>query len=415
MKIAIFLTEFPSPSEVPVLNFIISLINYEPDVKIFADRSNDNLVNHADFASQKLLNKTAYFPNRPITNHKNIFINKILLHIKTLPYLLKSLFIAPKITLRSINIFRYGAFASSYYLFYNAYPFIINSYSFDIIHAQFGPNGEKAALLKEIGAISGKLITSFRGYDINTIPQSNSIFKNYKWLKRFGETYTADSNFIKNKLIENGFPEKKIEVIHSAIQIEKFNPSDTQVKEKIRLISVGRLVECKGYEYAIKAMPIINQSLPNKIVEYIIVGGGQLWAELNLLIKRLDLNNVTLKGWLSQGEVIQELGKSDIFIHPAIIGADGAEEAQGLVLQEAQAMHLPVIASNIGGISEGMLDSETGFLVPQKDENSIANRVIEIINGNLFLKFGKQGREFVVEEFSQEKQTLKMLNIYRKT
>ena len=304
-RIAFVLTKFPSQSEVPILNQIVGVVKQGHRVEIFADISEENVL-HDDIAKYGLLDKVSYFKQRPIHNSKNKTLNKLSLILKTLPLIIRAFIKRPTITLRALNYRKYGSYAKSFWLFYNSYTFIFLSREYDILHAQFGPNGEKIALLKDIGLIKAKLLTSFRGYDINVIPKSDSIFKDYTYLKKWGDEFTVNTNFTKQKLIKEGFVKNNIHIIHSAIQFKNFNPTVKQNSDNsIKLISIGRLVDCKGIEFALKAIPLIQERLHKFEIIYRIIGDGVLKEELQTLCYSLNIESlVEFKGWQSQDNTI---------------------------------------------------------------------------------------------------------------
>ena len=413
MNIAIFVPSFPSHCQVPILNLIIGLVKAGENVTIFADKKEAEGTVHKDIDKYKLLEKVIYIPQPPYQNHNNKIVNKLYLFTITTPKIIQSIFINPGGTLSSLNVFRFKSFASSFWLFYNASLFLRRKFSYDILHAQFGPIGEKVALLKELKLIQGELITSFRGYDINVVPKSNSIFNKYFYLKKNGNLFTANSNFIKQKLINYHFDETKIHIINSAILPENFKPTKkSATKDTLNLISVGRLIDIKGYKYSIKAIPELKKLLPERKIIYRIIGDGEKLSALRKLAEDINAQDVVFLGWKPQEEIIKYLDTSDIFIHPAIVGQDGAEEAQGLVIQEAQAMRLPVIASNIGGIPEGLIDGETGYIVNPKEPFQIASCIAKIVKGNKLELFGDNARKFVLKNYNQNIQIQRLQKIY---
>ena len=140
--------------------------------------------------------------------------------------------------------------------------------------------------------------------------------------------------------------------------------------ETVKIITVARLVEKKGLEYSIKAVAKVFKSYPN--IEYYLVGDGELRPKLLQLIKFLGLGEkVKLLGWMDEEEVRRLYQDTHIFILSSVTASDGDMEGQGLVLQEAQAMGLPVLSTLHNGIPDGVLDGKSGFLVPEKDVDAL--------------------------------------------
>ncbi len=150
-------------------------------------------------------------------------------------------------------------------------------------------------------------------------------------------------------------------------------------------------MEKKGLEYSIKAVANLVRQFPK--LEYTIVGDGYLRQDLSLLIERLNLQkNIMLVGWKTQEDVRRLLARSHIFILASVLGSDGDFEGQGMVLQEAQAMGLPVVCTNHNGFPESVLDGQSGFLVPERDADALSARLAELMGRpNSWPEFGLKG------------------------
>lgn len=137
------------------------------------------------------------------------------------------------------------------------------------------------------------------------------------------------------------------------------------------ILFAGRLVEIKGVQYLIKAM----QYIPNALL--IVVGDGSQREELERLAKSCYGSDdvVRFLGAKTHDELRYIYASSDVFVMPSITLESGQKEGFGLVGLEALASGLPVVASDSGGISSLIKDEYNGFLVEEKDEKAIANRV----------------------------------------
>jgi colanic acid/amylovoran biosynthesis glycosyltransferase len=196
-----------------------------------------------------------------------------------------------------------------------------------------------------------------------------------------------------------------------------FKERSLQENEEVKLLSVGSLVPVKGHEYLIKALNVLRHDHPEVKFNLEIVGDGELKEELENLIIDLSLENyVTLSGFKTQNELIHIYLNAHLFIHPSIETNTGSKEAQGLVIQEAQATGLPVIASRIGGIPEGLIENKTGILVNEKDIEGLKNAVLEMLDrSNQWGEMGRKGRIFVEQEFDVVFQTNKLIEVFNKT
>jgi glycosyltransferase involved in cell wall biosynthesis len=156
-------------------------------------------------------------------------------------------------------------------------------------------------------------------------------------------------------------------------------PSKYLIKKKkskfTTILSVGRLVKHKGHENLIHAAAILNK---NGHYRVIIAGNGPLLNTLLTLCKTLGLEDaVSIKNELTDKQLYREFSTSDIFIHPSLETEDGVE-GFGIVLLEAMAFKLPVIASNSGGIPEVLLNGSCGILIRPGNIDDIVQSVRNI-------------------------------------
>ena len=172
------------------------------------------------------------------------------------------------------------------------------------------------------------------------------------------------------------------------------------------------MVEKKGLEYSIKAVARVAQKFSN--IEYNIVGDGALRVKLEKLIMELGVGNkVNLLGWKTQDELRELFKEAHIFILSSITASDGDMEGQGLVLQEAQAVGLPVLSTHHNGIPEGVLDGKSGFLVRERDVDALSERLQYLIeHSELWPEMGRCGRKFVEEKYDIEILNSKLVSIY---
>ncbi|OQX53652.1 MAG: colanic acid biosynthesis glycosyltransferase WcaL, partial [Candidatus Cloacimonas sp. 4484_209] len=249
---------------------------------------------------------------------------------------------------------------------------------YDIIHCHFGPIGLFGAFLKEIG-IKSRLVTTFHGYDMSSfiVSNGNNVYKN---LFLNGDLFLPISDYWKRKLVRLGCDEKKIVVHRMGINLEKFEFSERgkQTGEPIKILTIGRLVEKKGHRYAIEAVSKIVKK--HKNIEYIIAGDGPLRQGLESLVRKLEIEKyVKFLGVVNQDELLKLYQYVHIFILPSMTARNGDQEGIPVVLMEAQATGLPVISTFHSGIPEGVLDGKSGFLVPEKDVDALADRLEYLI------------------------------------
>jgi colanic acid/amylovoran biosynthesis glycosyltransferase len=406
MRIAFLLNEFPIPSETFIVSQIIGLIDRGHTVDIFTRyRKSDGPV-HPQVKQYQLIDRTQYL-NIPTSRKKRLLIAaKVILKWGwRKPFLL-----------RSMDVFRHGKAAINLEMFC-VHAFFLQATAegrpYDIIHCHFGPAGIFGQELRDMGDLKGPLLTTFHGYDIASYvaQHGTGIYKN---LFRKGEAFTCSSKFMREKLIAAGCDPAKIFLFKLGTDLTKFDFIERRIDSDgvIRLITVARLVEKKGLEYSIQAVANLIRHFPK--LEYTIVGDGPLRQDLSLIIERLNFQkNIMLVGWKTQEEVRRILGQSHIFILASVLSSDGDFEGQGMVLQEAQAMGLPVVCTNHNGFPESILEGQSGFLVPERDADALSARLAELIGQpNSWLEIGKKGRAFVEAEFDLNKRNDALVELY---
>ena len=352
MRIAFIVTHFPALSETFILSQITGLIDRGHEVDIYADNPQQNTKIHPDVKEYNLLPRTYY--------RHGLSPNLLKRWLRGFWLLGSNFYKAPAVIGRSLNFSQYGKNSSSLLLLFATVPFL-GKRPYDIIHCHFGPNGVRGTLLREIGVFEGKLITTFYGYGVTVFPRKHGT-EIYKQLFEQGDFYTGITKFIIDKVVELGCPKDKIVKLPIGIELSKYTFRERTLNpgETVKIITVARLVEKKGIEYSIKAIAKVVQKHPN--LQYQIVGEGSLRESLERLIGELNLGDqVQLLGGKTQDEVRQLYADSHIFILSSVTAASGDQEGQGLVLQEAQAMGLPVLSTIHNGIPEGVLDGKSAL------------------------------------------------------
>ena len=148
---------------------------------------------------------------------------------------------------------------------------------------------------------------------------------------------------------------------------------DKPVKD---ILFVGRLVRRKGLEYLLRAVPLCDQ-VP---VHLHVVGDGDRATEWKAEARTLGLNGrVTFHGTVSNEELERQYANADVFVLPAIVDERGDTEGLGVVLVEALGFRTPVVASNVGGIPDVIVDNQTGLLVPEKDPAALAAAIQRLL------------------------------------
>ncbi len=405
MRVAFILGAFPAVSKTFIINQITGLMDRGHLVFVFATKRGRKELFSEDVDRYNLINITRYTPNIPKS--------RIVRILAALKLILKYLKQKPFVLLCCLYIFKYRDDIPDFNLVYRAIPFLKNG-SYDIIHCQFGTHGLKAVRLRELGFIRGKVITSFRGRDLSRYLRikGNRV---YTELFAKGDLFLPVSDYFKDKLIELGCNEKKILVHRSGIDCSKFNYFERKPIDdgSIQLLSIGRLVEKKGFEFSIKAVAQVIMKNKYKL-KYTIIGDGPMMDYLSSLIIELKANNsIVLLGARSHEEVIKSLYKSHVFIAPSFTAADGDQEGIPNVLKEAMATGMPVISTHHSGIPELVKDGSSGFLVPERNIDGLCEKILYLSeHPSVWPEMGKKGRNMVKEYYDINKLNDELVNIY---
>jgi colanic acid/amylovoran biosynthesis glycosyltransferase len=223
---------------------------------------------------------------------------------------------------------------------------------------------------------------------------------------------TFVSNYLRQKAIKLGLSPEQAFVIYPGIDINFYQPdlphNREREKDQFILITVSRLSWEKGYVNALKAVKMVLDAGFN--VTYFIIGEGANKDELLFWINKLGIEYyVHLCGHQTPKQVKALLARSDIYIQPSRI------ETFCQAAAEASAMELPVIASDVGGLSEVIEHNNTGFLVQPDNPDQIAEGIISLIdNQELRITMGKNGRKRVCRLFSVDKEIEQWIALYKK-
>ena len=351
VKIAIVLADIPAYSETFIWSKIEGLLDNGKHIGLFVDKSTRNV---------KLKNNLAIYVQPDISKKYKILFILMMLIIKKPTILLRFIYIEYRLKIHWFNIVKH--------LIINYHLFIQKS---DWIHFEFATLGiGRENVAKVFGAKSS---VSIRGFDVGLYPHQYPGCYNLLW-NRIDKIHTVSDDLYR-KALELGLSDKvEVRKITPAVNLELFQfIKKNDLNHPLRILSVGRLVWKKGFEYSLKAL----QMLKNEGVEfkYIIVGEGEYKDALMYTIHQLGLDNDTiLKGALSHKETLKEMAMSDIYLQPSI------QEGFCNATLEAQAMGLLCIVSDAEGLSENVLNNQTGWVVKKRNSELIAAKIRLILN-----------------------------------
>jgi colanic acid/amylovoran biosynthesis glycosyltransferase len=399
MRIAVVVTSFPSLSQTFVLGQITGLIDRGHEVDIYAAASEPEMAGaeHAVVSEYGLIERTRYQPARAVGAS---WVRRLAAAVYVLArYWWRDPVNAWRVVKGPPQ--RFG-FASRLSLISAGAPFAGQG-RYDAVLCHFGPNGRRIARLRRAGLVRGKIATVFHGYDMSRYLLTAGP-NAYKRLFDEGDLFLPVSDFWRSRLIELGCAPEKIAVHHMGIALSKFPVPQRRVArddDTVRLLSVARLVEKKGIEYAIRAVAALRDDSDRRI-EYRILGDGPLREELEQLVRELDVgDSVELVGESDQAGVRAAIGSADVFVAPSVVAEDGDMEGVPVSIMEAMARGLPVVSTLHSGIPELVRDKVSGYLVPERDVFALSRAIARLVDDpRLRHRMGAAGRGIVERSYN---------------
>ncbi|WP_316977194.1 glycosyltransferase [Shumkonia mesophila] len=367
LRIAIFVHEFPALSETFVLNQVTGLMDLGHEVTVLAVGPRPESRVHADVERYGLRERVLY-PALPVSRLGRI--------ARAAWLFLRHGWRHGRVLLRCLDARRYGRDATSLRLFFWAVR-LAGEAPFDVIHCHFGPVGQLAAKLRDAGALAGRLVTVFHGVDVSAYVRDRPDY--YRFLFARGELFLPISRIWGQKLVELGCDAGRIRVHRMGIDVRRypFRPRHYRSERPLRVVTVGRMVEKKGIEYALRALAeVARQGIA---VEYDVVGNGPLRGDLERLAGTLGLApSVRFHGWQEQAAVSALMNEGDVLLAPSVTAADGDQEGIPVTLMEAMATGMLVVSTYHSGIPELVEHERSGLLVPERDVGALAGALVRL-------------------------------------
>ncbi len=178
---------------------------------------------------------------------------------------------------------------------------------------------------------------------------------------------------------------KRVTLLYHGLDFNRFpeNPlppskrDGSDLHDPVKILSVGRAVDKKGYDYLLTALA----NLPPRLHwRFIHIGGGELLDNLKSLAKKLNIEkNIEWRGGQPQTEVLAQYRQADLFVLPSKISSNGDRDGLPNVLMEAQSQCLACLSTEISGIPEIIEHEKTGWLIAQKDIEALSSALHKLI------------------------------------
>lgn len=306
------------------------------------------------------------------------------------------------------------------------YLYVLKKMNVSLLHSHFGDRGffdiEMTRKLKI------PHITTFYGYDVNMLPCQDSIWKE-RYAQLFDECdlFLTEGNYMKQYLTTLGCPESKIIVHHIGVDLNKipFKPRTIGSDGKINVLAAGTFTEKKGLPYAIEAFAMVKRRHPDLNLRFTLIGNvpnlsnprfSKVKDAIFKVIEKYRIrNSVQLLGYVSYQRFLLEAEKANIFISPSIVAPDGDTEGGAPVsIIEMSASGLPILSTFHCDIPEVVINGETGFLVPERNVEVLADRLEYLVSHpEIWPRMGERARKYIEQEYHLIKQVRKLELIYQ--
>jgi len=229
-------------------------------------------------------------------------------------------------------------------------------------------------------------------------------------LRRFKHV-VAVSDEIAREIVDSGVPSAKVSVIDNGIDLAAFRNPCPKVGAEFRTSgmrivgAVGRLVDQKGFDYLLRAIPRILERFPNTV--FLIAGEGTERAKLEALASELNIaGQVHFMG--ARSDMPNVYASFDVFALSSL------NEGMPIALIEAMATAKPVVATRVAAVPKLVIDGETGLLIEPRSPEALSDAVCQLLeNSALCERLGRAARARIEQQFSSEVMAQRYLKLYR--
>lgn len=302
---------------------------------------------------------------------------------------------------------KYGGRSYSYYLNVPILKKIYQEFAPDVVNAHYASGYGLLARLAKVRP----LVISMWGSDIFDYPYRNKfnhsvIIKNLNYCDAIASTSFAMADEARKVL---GQPNKEIIVTPFGVNIYRFMPANKCTSNERPIIGIVKYLEpIYDIPLLIKAFAIVHKKSEIKPLLH-IYGGGRLLEELKDLANTLGVgDDVVFFGTIPNAQVADALQSFDVFVNCSV------KESFGVAIVEAMSCGLPVVATDTVGFREVVDDGVTGFILADREPETMAERIIELLkDAGLRKEMGSAGRKKVLELYDWEKNISLMENLYK--
>jgi len=286
---------------------------------------------------------------------------------------------------------------------------------FDLIHTHWIiPQGLSVVLVRSLLRDKTPVICTSHGGDLFALRG-----RMLHWLKKriinSCDALTVVSNAMRNTVLDMGVASEKVRVISMGVDLANFYTQDSGIeRSNNELLFVGRLVEKKGLNVLLNAMPQVIQAHPDACLT--IAGAGPMEGRLKIIVREKNLTNkIAFLGMRPQSELPLLYRRAAIAVFPFIVAENGDQEGLGLVVVEAMGCGCPVIASDLPAIHDTIVHGKNGLMVPPGSPEMLASAITTLLSdAELRLQLSREARNSVVDKFDWEQVAYKYSKLYKK-
>ncbi|MBD5780769.1 glycosyltransferase [Pelagicoccus sp. NFK12] len=279
---------------------------------------------------------------------------------------------------------------------------LATQYRYDIIHVHWPfPHGVMGWLAARL--TGAKYVANCHGAELAMGRQKKWIAHALAFFLRRADRIICNSSHTRDEILKISACPATIIPYGSTVRIDAPQAAAPRAPgHPIRLLTCGRLIERKGVDVLLCALPFLLRR-HNVVLD--ITGKGDMEEEWKALTDKLGLGNiVTFHGFVSNERLSQLYRDCDIYVHPSIFDSRGDTEGLGVVLIEALLNQKPVVASEVGGIVDVIHHLQTGVLVPENNPAELADAIELIIDKpDLAARLAESGREFALWHFDWDR------------
>jgi len=269
---------------------------------------------------------------------------------------------------------------------------------FDLLHIHWPfPHGLFGLVARK--AHPAPIALSFHGAELLLARKFKFVDPILKRFTRQAQLVTCNSSYTAGAIRKLGTCEPVILPYGSPVPERNVKPPSSAQKT---ILFVGRLIERKGVEYLLQAMPLVKAEIDCRLV---VVGNGVLLEPLKQQARDMGISDyVEFRVDIPEAELIRAYEECNVFVLPAIVDSRGDTEGLGVVLIEALSFRRPVVASAVGGIVDVIRNEETGYLAREKDPKSLAVNITRALkNPDEAARLAQQGYEHVQLTYNWDK------------